>query len=68
MGMIVAKPNGEGRQRASGSPLSAEVLLSEEIEAQQGGWRWLLGVVLVLLTLETWWAARLSSVSKHPAL
>ena len=68
LGVPIAKPNGEGRQRASGSPLSAEVLLSEEIEAQQGGWRWLLGVVLVLLTLETWWAARLSSVSKHPAL
>ena len=68
LGVPMAKPNMEERQSGGGSPPSAELLLAAEIEAQQGGWRWLLGAVLALLTLETWWAARLSSASKHPAL
>lgn len=40
------------------------VLVAAEIEARQGGWRWLLAAVLVLLGVETWWAARLPSREK----
>jgi len=68
LGVPMAKPNVEERQRAGDFPPSAEVLLAAEIESQQGGWRWLLGAVLALLTIETWWAARLSSASNHQAL
>jgi hypothetical protein len=68
LGVPMTRLQVDVRQFGSDNSPSAGVLLAEEIEAQQGGWRWLLGVVVALLTLETWWAARLSSASKQPAL
>lgn len=67
LGVPILKPSLAELQIPDVSKPHAAVLVAAEIEARQGGWRWLLGVVLVLLTIETWWAARLSSSPKHEA-
>jgi len=68
LGVPLLKPSAAEVQMPDASTPQAAVLGAGEIEARQGGWRWLLGGVLVLLTIETWWAARLSSPTKPEAL
>lgn len=68
LGLPLLRPSADEVQLSDATKPQAAVLVAAEIEARQGGWRWLLGAVLVLLTIETWWAARLSSSSKHEAL
>jgi hypothetical protein len=51
---------------AAGSD-SAEALALSELESRQGGWRFVLGAVLALLVVETFWAARITQQRKGTA-
>jgi hypothetical protein len=56
-GVSVA-PDAEVPSEAGGRP--QEILAVRELEARQGGWRFVLGAVLALLVVETLWAARVT--------